>query len=139
MATGVSKSLYLSNKLLDHVLRVASFTMPAALYVALYTADPGEGSSAGVPGGTEVGTVNTNYARQTLTFGTSSGGSNANTNTVSFASVGSAGYGTVTYMAIMDAVTGGAMLYHGPLTTPRTYVAGDAPSFAIGAITLLED
>ena len=33
-------STYLGNKLLDHSLGSTSFTMPANVYVALYTATP---------------------------------------------------------------------------------------------------
>ena len=48
---------YLENKVLDHVVGKTSFTMPAVVAVALFTAAP---SDAG--GGTEVTNAN-NYAR----------------------------------------------------------------------------
>mgnify|MGYP000656172872 FL=1 len=52
-------SNYLENKLVDHIFRGVSFTAPAALHVALFTAAPSDSG-----GGTEVS--GGSYARAAL-------------------------------------------------------------------------
>ncbi|WP_377846978.1 hypothetical protein [Bosea sp. UC22_33] len=56
-----SASDYLEKKLLDHSLGVAAYTMPGTVYLALFTADPGEAGP-----GTEVS--GNGYARQSTAF-----------------------------------------------------------------------
>lgn len=129
-----SATLYLQKKLLDHAMGKAAFSMPAAVYLALLTADPGEaGSLAGeVTGGS--------YARVELTsrmdaaiLGT---GVSSNNTAVTFATP-SADWGTITHLAICDAASGGNALFHGPLTSSQVVSNGSvAPSFADRLITV---
>jgi len=133
----MSKSNYLENEILDHVLGGADYTRPATVYVALFTSNPNDDAS-----GTEVS--GTNYARKDVTnnatnWPAASGGSKSNGTAITFAQAGSGGWGTVTHFAIFDAVTGGNMLYHGALTTSKSVEEGDTAEFAIGAITITED
>ena len=135
---------YLENKLVDHLFRATAFPMPAALWVALYTAAP---SDAG--GGTEVaggGYVRVNLAPAatnwtatqggTVGVSTGTGGATGNALVVTFPAP-SADWGTLTHMAILDAATGGNALVWGALTTPRPVVAGDpAPRFSPGTLTV---
>ena len=64
-------SNYLENKILDHFLGTTSYTMPADVYVALYTAAPNDAG-----GGTEA--TGGSYARQIATFSSASGGATSN-------------------------------------------------------------
>lgn len=136
---------YLENKLVDHIFRGQTFTAPTNLYIALFTAAP---SDAG--GGTEVS--GNGYARATVanslanwagtqssgstTASTGTGGVTSNNGVVTFATPTGAGWGTVTHMAIFDAVSGGNMLFQGALGASKTINAGDTVSYAAGTLTV---
>jgi len=110
-------STYLANKLLDHTLRNVAYTPPTAVYVALYTNNPtASGTGTEVSGG--------GYARQQVTFNASSGGVITNNADVVFPTA-TASWGTVTYVGIRDAATGGNLLYFAPLSVSKTIDAGD--------------
>ena len=112
----MSFSNYLENKVQGHVFGATPYTAPATLYVGLYTSDPGEGNT-----GTEVS--GGSYARQSVAF-TVTDNQASNTAAVEFPTA-TASWGTVTYAAIFDAVSGGNMLAYGALTTSKTIASGD--------------
>jgi hypothetical protein len=143
---------FLENMIVDWIFRTRTPAKPTALYLALFTAAPSDAA-----GGTEVPTVNTNYARVNLapldtnwlatqggTSGNSSGtgGQTSNAVAITYGAptvVGSGGvnWGTVTHYAIFDAITGGNLLIWDALTASRTILAGDpAPAFAIGQLQI---
>lgn len=112
----MSFSNYLENKVLDHVFGGVAYTAPATLYVGLFTTDPGEaGTGTEVSGGS--------YARQTIAF-TVTGNQASNTAAVEFPTA-TASWGTITYAAIYDALSGGNLLASGALTTSKTIDSGD--------------
>lgn len=116
---------FLEGKLLDHALRIASWTMPSGLWVALYTTAT---SDAG--GGTEV--TGGSYARQPVTFGAGAAANErANSAALSFPNMPAV---TVTHAAIHDAVTAGNMHWHGALSSSVVMVAGNTFSFGVGEI-----
>lgn len=123
---------YLENALLDHIFRNSTFTRPANIYVALYTAAP---SDAG--GGTEVS--GGSYARQAIATGASSGwdassgGATANTATTTFPTA-TGNWGTITHVGLFDAVTGGNLLFHGALAASKVISSGDIFRFNAGDI-----
>lgn len=142
------KSDYLENKLLDWLLRAQAFSPPATTYVALFTAPP---TDAG--GGTEV--TGGSYARVAVTsalanwagtqapgsttISTGTGGQTSNNTSITFPGP-TGNWGTVTHFALYDASTSGNLLYWAALTASKTINNGDAaPSFASGALTLLEE
>lgn len=127
-----SFSDYVEGKVLDHLLRVASFSQPTGLYVALFSAAP---SDAG--GGTEVTTTIRVAGRVAATFGAASSGSSANSALVDFGA--SAGTATITHFAIFDAASAGNMLVWGSVTTSLSITPGINVSFAIGALTVSLD
>lgn len=112
----MSFSNYLENKVLLHVFGATAYTAPATLYVGLFTSDPGEGGT-----GTEVS--GGSYARQTIAF-TVAANQASNTAAVEFPTA-TASWGTVTYAAIYDAVSGGNLMAYGALTTSKTIASGD--------------
>jgi hypothetical protein len=122
---------YLENKLLDHVLRVAAYSQPSALYLALYTLDPTDADT-----GTEVS--GGSYARQTITFGAASGGQSKNNANVEFPQA-TANWGTITHIGIRDASTGGNLLFYGPLTSSVTINSGEIMRFQANSITITLD
>lgn len=128
----MSKTDFLENKLLDHVLRNVAYTPPAAVYCGLFTAAPGEGG-----GGTEVS--GNAYARQAVTFSAASGGASSNSATVTFPAATPSGWGAVTHFGIFDAATSGNLLRYGALQPSKTVGVGDALSFPATQLVCTED
>lgn len=121
---------YLEDELLDHVFRNASYSSPAAVYLALYTVNP---TDAG--GGTEV--TGNDYARQEITFGAASGGAIANTSAVEFTADGG-NFGTITGVGVFDAATSGNLLAWKSITSV-VINDGDTLNFPIGDIDVTLD
>ena len=112
-------SSYLENKIIDHILRNQSYTPPATIYVALFTADNG------LEGGTITGEVSGGaYARQSITLSAASGGASSNTADIPFPTA-TADWGTITHVALMDAASGGNVLMHSALDASKTVNNGD--------------
>jgi hypothetical protein len=134
MDQAMSATDYLEQKILDHVLRVTTFTPPAGLYLALHNTDPTETGTVGEATGG-------GYARQAITFGASVidatfGTRGASTNIQSFTNMPA---GTWTHFSIKDAVSAGNSLLTGPLTITRTTVAGDPLVIGVGGIIATAD
>ena len=121
-------SNYLENALLNAVLRNTSYTSPSTVFVALYTTDPGEGGT-----GTEVS--GGSYARVAGTFGAPSNGVSTNSAAIEFAQA-TGSWGTVSHMALYDAITSGNMLFYGSLTTSKTIESGDVFKFSTGELSV---
>ena len=114
----MSFSNHLETEILDHVFGGNAYTAPATLYLALFTSNPDEDAS-----GTEVSTSGTAYARQTVTFTVS--GNTATTDAAVEYSTATANFGTVSYVGVMDASTGGNLLAYAALTSAKTIETGD--------------
>lgn len=130
---------YLERKLLDHSLGVASYTMPTALYAALFTTDPTDADT-----GTEVSTTSTGYARKPVTFGASTTDSSNGTTTATnnadvLYDVATAAWGTLTYVGLFDAVTGGNMLWSGAMSTAQAINTNDQFKLPVGKIVIQLD
>ena len=125
-----SKSDYLENKVLDHVLTNTAYSSPSSVYVGLYTVAP---TDAG--GGTEVS--GNGYAREAVTFSAASSGATANSGDVTF-DTPTASWGTVVAFGIFDQLTGGNLLYWGDLTVQKTINSGDVVKFLSGEIDITE-
>jgi hypothetical protein len=111
---------------------LSSPTRPSATYLALFTSDPAEDAS-----GTEVSTSGTAYARQTVAM-TVSGNTASNSGAVEFPTATSS-YGTVTHVAIFDAVTGGNMIAYAALTTSKAIDTGDVLRVPAGDLDVTLD
>ena len=120
---------YLENKLIDHFLGTASYTMPTDVYVALFTVSPGESG-----GGTEV--TGGSYARQIATFSAASSGATSNDSNIDFTGMPAA---TTVAIGIFDALTSGNMLLYGTLTANKTTDAGDTLRIATGDLDISID
>ncbi len=129
-------SNYLEAMVVNSSVRGSAFTVPAALYLALFSADP-----------TDDGNVNelayTGYARQAVTGGWAapSGADNQSSNTgqIVFPANGSAGNVTASHFGIFDAASAGNCLWTGALSSARTVIPGDQIAFAVGQIVLKPD
>lgn len=126
MATGAAISNYAENLMLNWLLTAGAATRPTAWYIALHTADPGEaGGGAEVSGGA--------YARVAATFSAAASGATSNSGVVTFPTA-TASWGTVTHMAIWDALTAGNMLMYAALDVSAAIGTGTTYTFAAGNI-----
>lgn len=124
-----SLSDYTEKKVLDHVLKAASYSPPSTIYLGLSTADPGEDGSGWV------NPTYTGYARKAIAFGTASARSIAQNALVTFDPC-SAGSSVVTHWGLFDTLSGGNAMAYGALSAPKTVVAGNTPSVASGQVTV---
>jgi hypothetical protein len=121
-------SNYLENALINATLRNTAYTSPSVVYVGLYTSDPTDANT-----GTEVS--GGSYARVAVTFGAPSNGASTNSAAVEFPQA-TANWGTVTHIGILDALTGGNLLYHTALDSSKTIETGDIFKIAIGSLSV---
>jgi hypothetical protein len=121
-------------KILDHVLKVASYSPPATVYLGLSTADPTADGSGWV------NPTYTGYAMKAITFaaaGSVAGRRIDQTGAVTFdpCTVGSS---TVGWWGLWDAstISGNNLLAYGALSVSKTIVVGNTPSVATGQVTV---
>lgn len=132
----MSISNFLELELLDHLFTDTAYAPPATLYLALSTADPGEdGTGLAEPAGN-------GYARRSCTaadMAAAAAGAKSNGVELAFAQASGGTWGTITHIALMDAITAGNVLWSGALAAPRTVNDGDTFRFAIGNLTFTLD
>ncbi|MEN6332804.1 MAG: hypothetical protein ABFE01_01000 [Phycisphaerales bacterium] len=129
-----SFSNYWENAVLNHLFGKGAYT-PPTIYVALSTADPGEsGSGLDEPEGG-------GYARVATAVGDWNGANGGLLDNASALVFGAAtgGWGTMTHFALLDAATGGNLLAHGSLATPKTVNATDTARFSPGDLEVTLD
>lgn len=138
-----------SSRALDGVTGRATVTS-RTMYLALCTAAPADAQTAGTITMTEYAA--TGYARQTVTFGTGTGGTgapslvstvmtSANTAALTFGPFTAGTGSTITHAALVSVVSGtaGDLVAFWSLDTSRTPATNDSISVAIGALTLAVD
>ena len=131
----MNASNHLEHQILNHFFRNTPAAAPAQLFLALYISDPTDADI-----GTEI--QGGAYARQIITFGEPSqvdgAGQIANNTQINFPTA-SSNWGTVSHWGIRTAATGGNLLVHSPVPTPKIIENGDEARFNIGAITISID
>lgn len=134
------KTYYLRDKLLNWIKGTTFGTAPTPVYVALFTVAPTDAYTSGSPTGTEVS--GGSYARVAIAWSgitDTTGVSSSMSNSAQIAFVQATGnWGTVVDAAIMDAPTGGNMLYFGVLTAPQTVNTGNQFVFNAAQLALSE-
>ncbi len=134
-----SKSDYLENVILDHVMSDGVFGEPANVYMALCTVVPTDASL-----GTNITEANyTGYARKEILatdLSAAAGGTKTNSAAITFAACTN-GSSTIIGFAIVDnATTGqGNILYWGTTTSKVIDVNNTPPTIAIGGLSISED
>jgi len=131
-----SASNYLEEKFINAAFRGETFPVPTKLYIALYTASPGE---AGGVNEVSAGW----YARQDMSQGGAvstaftppADGTTANGNNILFPPATTAAI-TITHAALHDALTGGNMLYYTDLVSVKTLQVGDVFSVPVGGMSI---
>lgn len=134
-----SKSDALENLILDHILSITSYTMPANVYLALTTVVPTDASTAG----TLTEANYTGYARKEILAtdfpAGASSGSLANDTAITFDAC-TAGTSTVIGFAIVTSSSGaGTVLYWGTVTSKVIDTSNTPATVAIGALVITED
>ena len=103
-------------RVLEWLLTTGSPTRPTAWYLGLFTGAPGEAG-----GGTELS--GDAYVREAVTFTVS--GDTATNNAAVEWPVATGNWGTITHVAIFDALTSGNMIAYAALTASKTINTGD--------------
>ena len=103
---------------LQYLLTTDSVTRPTAWYVGLFTSDPTDTGTAG----TEVSGFD--YARTAATFSVT-GDTASNTSAIEFPAAVGGNWGTIGWIGIMDASSGGNMIIHSALDTAKAINDGD--------------
>lgn len=135
-----SKSAYLENALLNHVLGAVVWTPPTVIYVALSSAlydeaAYGTAMSELVGNGYSRVAVANTEANWPQTYGTSQ---KKNAITITFPAATNT-WLEVRSFYLLDAITAGNVLWGGDLLTPRVLQPGDTASFAPNTIVVTED
>ena len=119
---------YLENEILDHILRNAAYTPASTVYIGLSTGSFADGNS-----GTEL--TGNSYARQSIAFDASSGGTTDNTSAIDFPTA-TGSWGTVSHWGLFDAATSGNLLIHGAFSVSKTVASGDILRIAAGELDI---
>jgi len=102
----------------QYLWTTGSVTRPTAWYIGLFTSDPTDTGAAG----TEVSGFD--YARTAATF-TVTGDTATNSSAVEFPAAVGGNWGTIGWIGIMDASSGGNMIIHSALDTAKAINDGD--------------
>lgn len=103
---------------LEYLLTTGSVTRPTNWYIGLFTSDP---TDTGVAG-TEV--AGNGYARTAVTFSVTNDVA-SNTAGVEFPAATGGNWGTIGWIGVMDASSGGNMIIHSALDTAKAINDGD--------------
>jgi predicted 2-oxoglutarate/Fe(II)-dependent dioxygenase YbiX len=126
-----TNSDYTENKAVDHILGTTSWTMPAAVSLALFTVNPNFETGAG---GTEA--TGGSYARKAIAFTAASGGATSNSAEKKWTVGTDIAAGTYTGWGVYDAASGGNLLFGDTFSSSKVLTGtGDTLTFAAGAIT----
>lgn len=129
-----NKSTQLANDFLNAIFQMDGYTAPTDLYIAAYTADPGDDDT-----GTEIDTEGTGYARVDVAVSFTTVASSreiANDVLIEFPEA-TASWGTVTHIGVRNAVTAGDLLWHANLEIEKPISAGDQLRFKIGDLKFM--
>jgi len=125
-------SKYLGDAILNEAFRGVNYTPPTTVYLALYTSNPGdENTGSEVSGGS--------YARQAVAFDaiTNVAGKSTTMNTLDLVfPVATVSWGTIAYVGVLDALTGGNLLYYGALAASKLIGIGDQFKVVSGNLVL---
>ena len=119
---------YMENWVINHMFRNQAFTPPATVYVGLYTSATSDAAA-----GTEVS--GGGYARQAAGLGAASGGAASNAADITFPTA-TATWGTIAYVALLDALTGGTMMMHGAVASMKYVDNGDSYKINAGELDI---
>lgn len=120
---------YLENALLNHALGVSIYAFSSNRWIALYTTAPTDSAV-----GTEC--FGNGYVRKSVVFGSTSTGVSLNNANVDFIGMPAC---TVVAFSIMDASSGGNILFYSTFPTPKVVSSGDTLRIPSGSVTVSLD
>jgi hypothetical protein len=134
-----SKADFLENKVLDHFLGKASFTLVTPIYMALCTAIPTDAST----GATLVEATYTGYARKSIAaadLNAAAAGNITNLAAIIFAAC-TGGSSTIIGFALTDnpATGAGNVHYWGTTTSKLIDVSNTPPTVGVSGLSVFED
>tara|TARA_R110000803_G_scaffold42062_3_gene90263 strand:+ start:625 stop:1011 length:387 start_codon:yes stop_codon:yes gene_type:complete len=103
---------------LEYLLTTGAVTRPTTWHIALFTTDP---TDTGTSGSEVSGSA---YARTAVTFSVT-GDVASNTAGVEFPAAVGGNWGTIGWIGVMDASSGGNMIIHSALTVAKAINDGD--------------
>jgi hypothetical protein len=130
------KSLYYKNSLIDLFFRgnPNGYAPPPTVYLALYTSDPQE---IGV-NHLSAEVVSNGYQRQPISLTAPVDGISSNDTVITFGPCSGTDWGTIKYIGIVDAESGG-ILYYSDLMAVEVYIGvGNQLEFSIGSVVVVE-
>jgi hypothetical protein len=112
----------IEDEVLDHILKTGAYSPPATVYLALFTADPGDAGSVSNEA------TYTGYARKSISFGAAASRSIAQNAQVDFDQC-TGGSETITHWGLMESGTKTTddMMAYGAFTTGKGVSAGYTP------------
>jgi len=120
---------YLADRLVKATVGTVAWTTPTQVYLALYTTDPTkDGYSSG-----EVDQAS--YNRQEVTFTDPVDGVSTNAGQIDW-NTATSNWGDVGWISIMDAPSGGFMLYFKALDNAKEILSGDQFKIDAGKLNL---
>jgi hypothetical protein len=131
----MSFSDFWEDEILDHIFNKGAYTAPANIYVGLSTADPGD-DAAGLA--EPVGNAYARVSTAGADWNVATAGLIDNVNAVTFPEA-TGSWGTITYVGLFDALSGGNLLGSGALTVGKAIVANDTAQFAAGDLDVTLD
>lgn len=117
-------------RVLQFVFTAGAVTRPSAWYLGLFTTAPSEAG-----GGTEIS--GGSYARQTVAFSVT-GDTASNSASIEFPEA-TASWGTITHVAVFDAVSGGNQIAYAALTASKAIDSGDILRIPAGDLDVTLD
>ena len=114
---------------LKYLLTADSLTRPAAWYGGLFTSDP---TDAAITSGEVSGY---GYARREITFSVT-GDVATNTTAIEWPAAAGGSWGTITHIAIFDAITGGNMTVTAQLSASIAVPAGSVVKIPTGDLAI---
>ena len=118
------------NIVLQWTFTTGTVTRPTAWYLGLFTSNPGDDNS-----GTEIS--GNGYARKSVSFSVT-GDTATNVASVEF-DVATANWGTITHIAVFDAVTGGNQIAYAALASSKVIETGDVIRVPAGDLDITLD
>lgn len=129
-------SNYVEDGLRTHLFRSGTFAKTTTRYVSLHTADPTDAGTGTEVSGGSYARVQRDADDANWTAASATDGITTNAADIEFPAP-TASWGLVSHVAVWDAPTGGNLIGHGALTTPKTVNNGDAaPKFLAGSLSI---
>ena len=128
----MNASKYLEDSILNYFFRNQNVTRPAAQYLALYISDPTDDNT-----GSEI--AGGGYARKLIEFtapATVNGKTTITNNVEIRFPVATANWGNISHWGVLDALTGGNLLAHAPVSVPKLIENGDEAKFNAETLTI---